>query len=115
MGGEEWGKITMVPRLWFLFPEDKKTSDNPDIGDFMGYGDMRFLYNLGEKNTFGGLVRYNPATSKGAVQLDYARPISGGLKGYIQIFHGYGENIQDYNHLNTTIGLGIMFNDFLGL
>lgn len=115
MGGAEWGKLTIVPRLWFIFPEDKKTSDNPDIGDFMGYGDMRFLYNLGEKNTLGGLVRYNPATSKGAVQLDYARPISGGLKGYIQIFHGYGENIQDYNHLNTTIGLGIMFNDFLGL
>lgn len=115
MGGAEWGKLTVVPRLWFIFPEDKKTSDNPDIADFMGYGDVRFLYNLGEKNTFGGMIRYNPSTSKGAVKLDYARPISGGMKGYVQIFHGYGENIQDYNHLNTTIGLGVMFNDFLGL
>lgn len=115
MGGAEWGKLTVVPRLWFIFPEDKKTSDNPDIADYMGYGDVHFLYNLGEKNTFGGMIRYNPSTSKGAVQLDYARPISGGMKGYVQIFHGYGENIQDYNHLNTTIGLGVMFNDFLGL
>lgn len=115
MGGAEWGKLTVVPRLWFIFPEDKKTSDNPDISDYMGYGDVRFLYNLGEKNTFGGLIRYNPSTSKGAIQLDYARPISGGMKGYVQLFHGYGENIQDYNHLNTTIGLGVMFNDFLGL
>lgn len=115
MGGAEWGKLTVVPRLWFIFPENKESSDNPDIADYMGYGDVRFLYNLGDKNTLGGLVRYNPAENKGALQIDYARPISGGMKAYIQLFHGYGENIQDYNHLNTTIGLGVMFNDFLGL
>lgn len=115
MGGAEWGNLMVVPRLWFIFPENKHTSDNPDISDYMGYGDVRFLYNLGDKNTVGGLVRYNPAENKGAIQLDYARPITGGMKGYIQVFHGYGENIQDYNHKNTTLGLGVMFNDFLGL
>lgn len=115
MSGAEWGKLTVVPRLWFIFPENDKTSDNPDIADYMGYGDVRFLYNLGDRNTLGGMIRYNPVENKGALQIDYARPISGGMKGYIQLFHGYGENIQDYNHLNTTIGLGVMFNDFLGL
>lgn len=115
MAGMEWGKLTLVPRAWFIFPSVKDNADNEDIGDYMGYGDMRFLYDLGEKQSIGGLVRYNPFENKGAIALDYARPIIGGMKAYLQLFHGYGENIQDYNHKDTNIGLGIMFNDFSGL
>lgn len=115
MGGMEWGKLTVVPRLWFIFPDFKDDADNKDIGDYMGYGDVRWLYNLGERRTLGGVVRLNPFEGKGAVQLDYAYPIVGGMKAYVQLFHGYGENIQDYNHKDTNVGLGLMFNDFLGL
>lgn len=115
MGGMEWGKLTVVPRLWFIFPDFKDDADNKDIGDYMGYGDVRWLYNLGERRTLGGMMRLNPFEGKGAVQLDYAYPIIGGMKAYVQLFHGYGENIQDYNHKDTNVGLGLMFNDFLGL
>lgn len=115
MAGAEWGKLTIMPRLWAIFPEIEKESDNPDIEDYMGYGDIRWLYNLGERNTVGGMLRYNPFENKGAIQIDYTQPITGGMKAYIQLFHGYGENIQDYNHLSTNIGVGVMFNDFLGL
>lgn len=114
-GGAEWGKLTVMPRLWFILPEIEKESDNPDINKYMGYGDIRWLYDLGDKNTVGGVLRYNPKENKGAIQIDYTQPISGGMKAYVQLFHGYGENIQDYNHLSTNIGIGLMFNDFLGL
>ena len=112
MAGTEWGKLTVIPRLWLIANEE---SDNPDIGDYMGYGDVRWLYPLNDQSTVGGVMRYNPSSNKGAIQLDYAYPLTGGMKAILQLFHGYGENIQDYNHKSTNIGIGIMFNDFKGL
>ena len=115
MAGTEWGKLTVIPRLWLIANENSKDSDNPDIGDYMGYGDVRWLYPLNDQSTVGGVMRYNPSTNKGAIQVDYAYPLTGGMKAILQLFHGYGENIQDYNHKSTNVGIGIMFNDFKGL
>ena len=115
MAGTEWGKLTVIPRLWLIAYENSKDSDNPDIGDYMGYGDVRWLYPLNDQSTVGGVMRYNPSTNKGAIQVDYAYPLTGGMKAILQVFHGYGENIQDYNHKSTNVGIGIMFNDFKGL
>ncbi|MGM8900578.1 phospholipase A, partial [Psychrobacter sp. 1Y4] len=33
----------------------------------------------------------------------------------VQLFQGYGESIVDYNHENTSIGFGIVLNDWKGL
>lgn len=115
MAGTEWGKLTVIPRLWLIANENSKDSDNPDIGEYMGYGDVRWLYPLNDQSTVGGVMRYNPSSNKGAIQVDYAYPLTGGMKAILQVFHGYGENIQDYNHKSTNIGIGIMFNDFKGL
>lgn len=116
MGGAEWGKLSVIPRIWAILPDfDKDHIDNKDIGDYMGYGDIRWQYALSNQQSLGGLVRYNPAENKGAVQLDYAYPLRGGVKAYVQLFHGYGERILDYNHKDTNIGVGFMFNDFPGI
>lgn len=116
MGGAEWGKLTVIPRIWAILPDfDKDHIDNKDIGDYMGYGDIRWQYALKNQQSLGGLVRYNPKENKGAMQLDYAYPISGGVKAYLQFFHGYGERILDYNHKDTNVGIGVMFNDFPGI
>lgn len=118
MGGMEWGKLTVMPRLWGRIAkssDSKKPDDNPDILDYYGYGDVRFLYQLQEGNSISGLVRYNPKTNKGALQLDYVYPLGKGVSGYIQLFQGYGQSIIDYNHESTAIGVGVMLNDWKGL
>lgn len=118
MAGAEWGKFTVMPRLWArVFKEGNKVKpdDNPDITDFYGHGDVRFMYQFDKGNHISGTLRYNPSTSKGAVQLDYVRPIGRGISGYVQLFHGHGQSIIDYNHESTTVGVGVMLNDWMGL
>lgn len=116
MGGAEWGKLSVVPRLWARVNTDtsSKPDDNPDITDFMGYGDVTFLYDFDSHQTLGGTIRYNPSTNKGALQLDYIYPLANNVNGYIQLFQGYGESIIDYNHENTGIGIGVVLNDWKG-
>jgi len=115
LAGAEWGKLSVVPRLWArINNEDESSEDNPDIEDYMGYGDIKFLYDLPDQQSLSGTLRYNPSTNKGAAQIDYIYPLSENVNGYVQLFQGYGESIIDYNHENTSIGFGIVLNDWKG-
>lgn len=117
MGGAEWDKLTVGARLWTRLKkrEGSKPEDNPDITDYYGFGDMQVLYRLDKGKHISGQFRLNPSTKKGAVTLDYVYPLQRGISGYLQIFHGYGQSLVDYNHESTSIGMGIMLNDWLGL
>lgn len=115
MAGAEWGKLSVVPRLWARVNNESSSSeDNPDIEDYMGYGDIKFLYDLPDQQSLSGTLRYNPSTNKGAAQIDYIYPLTENVNGYVQLFQGYGESIIDYNHENTSIGFGIVLNDWKG-
>ncbi|ASE26681.2 phospholipase [Psychrobacter cryohalolentis] len=116
MAGAEWGKLSVIPRFWLrVNNENDSSEDNPDIEDFMGYGDIKFLYDLPNQQSLSGTLRYNPGTNKGAAQIDYIYPLSKNVNGFVQLFQGYGESIVDYNHENTAIGFGIVLNDWKGL
>lgn len=115
MAGAEWGKLSVVPRLWARVNNESDSSeDNSDIEDYMGYGDIKFLYDLPDQQSLSGTLRYNPSTNKGSAQIDYIYPLSKNVNGYVQLFQGYGESIIDYNHENTSIGFGIVLNDWKG-
>ena len=115
MAGAEWGKLSIVPRLWArVNNESDESEDNPDIEDYLGYGDIKFLYDLPKQQSLSGTLRYNPSTNKGAAQIDYVYPLSENVNGYVQLFQGYGESILDYDHENTAIGFGIVLNDWKG-
>lgn len=115
MAGMEWGKLSVIPRWWLRIDKKDQQDDNPDIGRYMGYGDIKFAYRFNDKHSLTSTVRYNTRRGRGAVQMDYAFPIKGKLKAYVQGFHGYGENLSDYNHKQTGIGIGLMFQDWDGI
>lgn len=115
MGGAEWDRFSIVPRVWArINNESSDSEDNPDIEDYMGYGDVKFLYDLPNQQSVSGTLRYNPSTNNGAAQIDYIYPLSSNVNGYLQLFHGYGESLIDYNHKDTAIGVGIVLNDWKG-
>ena len=63
-------------------------------------------------NSFKLSARGNIATGKGSVQAGwFSPPLLGPLRGYVQVFSGYGESLIDYNWNQTTIGAGVALND----
>lgn len=117
MGGAEWGKLSVIPKIWTHVKEkdSSKSSDNPDITDYYGHGELQALYDFGRGETLSATGRYNFDTEKGALQLDYTLPLSRDVHGFIQLFHGYGESIIDYNEETTAVGVGLSLNDWKGL
>lgn len=115
MAGMEWGKLTVIPRVWMrLFDSSGKDNDNPDLTKYLGYGDVKLQYRLNDKHNFSTTLRYNPKSGYGAAEAAYTFPIKGKLQGVVHGFHGYGESLIDYNHKQSGIGFGLMFNGWDG-
>ena len=115
MGGAEWGKFSLVPKVWYHIKDDDDDSDNPDITDYYGHGELLALYDFGEGESLSATGRYNIEEENGAIQIDYTLPLTRDLHGFIQLFHGYGESIIDYNEKTTAVGVGLSLNDWKGL
>lgn len=103
------GGLIVSPRVWYRIPEDALDDDNPNIEEYLGYGDLELLYPWGV-HTFRIIARHNmnfDSTQKGSAQLDWTFPMwDKNLFGYIQLFSGYGESLIDYNKRSDRIGIG---------
>jgi phospholipase A1 len=110
----ERGDFALQLKPWYRLPDDQSEEDNPDIADYMGYGELDLYYKLG-RHLVHAQWRNNLDLheNRGAIQLDWGFPIYKGLKGYIQYFNGYGENLLDYNAAANRIGFGFMLTDWL--
>lgn len=99
----------LVIRPWWRIPEGKREDNNPHIEDYMGRADAMLVWRNGEHEV-STLVRHSLRSgdrARGALQVDWAFPLGGPLRGRVQLFSGYGESLIDYNHKSTYVGLGI--------
>ncbi len=111
--GFERNNLALMLRVWTRLSEDEDEDDNPDITDYYGHTELNALYRW-RGNSLALMTRGNLDTGKGAVQAGwFSRPLIGPLRGYVQVFSGYGESMIDYNWNQTTIGIGLALNDGL--
>lgn len=95
--------------LWY--PWDSTPSDNPDILDYLGYGQLRYTRYFD--------VRYKPAISvtmrsnlgsgaefRGAFEVDLSLTFTGISRLHLQFFRGYGDSLLEYDRLVTRYGFG---------
>ncbi|WP_265942414.1 phospholipase A [Dechloromonas sp. A34] len=90
--------------------------DNPDLVDYIGRNEMTMAWAPG-LSTFGLNWRTNlNSVSRGSLQFDWTYPVfasqPSGLRWYVQLFTGYGETLLDYNHRQTSIGVGLALFQF---
>ena len=86
-----------------------KIDDNPDIENFVGRGELALTYDMGRQR-FTAIGRNSLRfgnKNRGSLQLNWSFPILKNFSGQLQFFDGYGESLIDYNHRQTTIGLGV--------
>ena len=122
-------RFAVVARAWYRLPENPVEDANPDIQHYLGYGDLLFFWRHGDSNV-SALLRNNLQTqnNRGSVQLNWSIPITRfprldnanasrasdhELRFYVQFFTGFGETLIDYNHYQTTIGIGLMLSDWM--
>ena len=101
---------------WLWLRGDREDSDNPDITEYMGHGEWRLAYGR-NGHVFSMMSRNNLESGfdRGAIELSWSFPMFDYpyLKGYLQLFSGYGESLIDYDNKVTRIGMGISITDWL--
>src|SRR5690606_24929342 len=122
-GGElsrSWNRITAEAvwgeqnwalglRLWQRIEEDSDDDDNPDITDYLGYGELRLGYKW-EQYRFTSLWRNGDGRT--SADISFSWPLNEKLNGYVQLYNGYGETLIDYDRRIRRIGFGILLADW---
>ena len=101
-------------RGWVVVSEGSMKRHNPDIRKFLGHGRMLIAHNFDSKVV--SLMTYNNLESRfkrGSVQLSYSFPLGQKIRGYLQLFNGFGQNLIEYNHRTSACGIGISLSDWL--
>lgn len=112
--GFERGDWMVMLRPWVRLPESSDTDDNPGIENYIGRGDVTVVRKW-QGHVFSAQARHSlraGENSRGSAQLTWSFPIAGDLKGYVQLFSGYGESMIDFNHRQTVLGLGLSVVDW---
>jgi phospholipase A1/A2 len=97
-------------------PREGSKDDNPDLTRYIGNTEIQASWLPGQ-STASLTWRLHPKEMKrGSVQLDWTYPVDSqqpqGLRWYLQLFSGYGESLLDYNHRQTSLGLGLTLFQF---
>ena len=116
--GLEKGNFNTLLKTWYRIPEDEEDDDNPDIIDYMGYGELWMAYVYRDMR-LAVMLRENWNEGHGAVQIDLSvplkklwSPLGDKFAFYVQYFNGYGECLLDYNDGSNRIGAGFVVVDW---
>lgn len=105
--GVDRGNFALAARVWKRLDNAKSDNDNPDITDYLGNGDVRATFR-DSGYEYSVTARRNFSTRHGSVQAGLAFPLTANLKGYVQLFSGYGQSLIDYNYAQRSLGGGFM-------
>ncbi len=107
--GWETKDLSIVLRPWWRLQEEPVEDNNPGIENYVGRGDLMVAYEKG-RHDISMVARHSMRfgdDNRGSMQVDYAYRVYDYLKLHLQVFHGYGESLIDYNHKQTTVGIGV--------
>lgn len=102
-------------RPWYVIKDSSLKNYNPDIAQYLGYGRLLMAYkikghvlSLSVHNLIEGHARR--ATGELTWSFPFLVP---SLKGFFQLFSGYGQSLIEYNHRTNSAGIGLALNDWI--
>jgi phospholipase A1 len=108
----ERDNFQMYLRPWIRI-ENSDKDDNPSIESYVGRLEATFIYNINKHSVLViGRNTMDFDENRGSLKVNYLYSVKSNLRLHLQVFTGYGETLIDYNHKQTTIGLGVSFMDW---
>lgn len=97
---------------WFILHDQQH---NPHIGYYLGYEQLIVSYKFGNNQVVSLNTRnlLESGGTRGSAELTWSFPITPYLKGFTQVFSGYGQSLMEYNHRTTSAGVGVALNDWV--
>jgi len=96
---------------WYIYSTN---GNNKNIAKFLGYGHLLVAYQFHQQvfslqahNFIENYARY--ATGEAT----WSFPLIPYVKGYVQVFSGYGQSLIEYNHRTNSVGVGLALNDWI--
>lgn len=98
-----------------LFKRSSSDLHNKNIADYMGYGEMIISYKTSNDINFTLSMRNNLEShfKRGTNELSVSFPLLKKVRGYVQIFSGFGQSLIEYDHYTNAIGFGIALSDWI--
>ncbi|MCW8994461.1 MAG: phospholipase A [Psychromonas sp.] len=110
----EKGRLSLSLTPWYRIEEAAAEDNNPDLLRYYGHGQILAIYKIND-HTFSMINRNNLESnfSRGSTLLSWSFPLHKHIRGYLQLFSGYGNSLIEYNEYTNSIGLGISLTDWL--
>ncbi len=99
---------------WIIFHDNTYEQQNPDLFKYLGYEEIAIAYKY--NNQVISLLTRNMIETgfkRSAAILSWSFPLTTYVKGYVQVFSGYGQSLIEYNHRTNSFGLGVALNDWV--
>lgn len=106
----DYGRLAVLARTWYRLPESDADDENPNEYRYLGYGDVRAIWEEGDQ-TISAMVRPSPESA--SFELTWSVPVADQLRLYVQWYNGYAENLFEYSRRSNRFGIGIAVTDWL--
>lgn len=109
----ERGRFAMTAKTWVRLADGIGQDDNPNIEDYMGRLQLGAAWR-GDNSTVALAIRNNlRSDNRSGVELSWTFPLTQHLRGMVQLYSGYGENLIDMENYTNRVSLGIALTDWL--
>ena len=104
--------ISLQP--WIILHDSTFNSQNPDIGKYMGYGELTVAFKFyNNVISFQSRNAIESGFKRAGNSLNWTFPMTDYLKGEVQVFSGYGQSLIEYNHRTNSVGVGVAFSNWI--
>lgn len=92
------------------------SDDNSDLARYVGNTEIMLSWLPGRSTAMLTWRTGVESLRRGSLQLDWTYPVNSdkpqGMRWFAQLFTGYGETLLDYNHRQTSFGIGLTLFQF---
>ncbi len=93
--------------------DGSKNDDNPAITDYAGRIEFGLAYKSGNHTLAIGLKNNLDNENRSGVEVNWLFPLASHLRGFVQIYSGYGESLINIEDYSNRIGVGVALTDWL--